>query len=189
MFDRFTDRAKKVMNLARQAAQSFNHEYFGEEHLLLGIIADGGGVAANVLMIIGVDLNEIRVEVEKLLKTGRTMSVCGQLPFTPRARKALEYALDEACNLGHDYIGTEHLLLGLVREYEGIAGQVLASLGVNYEDTKAEILKFIGADTAGAEEEKEVEPSLSSVFELLQEVNRKLDLVLSRLDSLSGPWV
>jgi ATP-dependent Clp protease ATP-binding subunit ClpC len=118
MFDRFTDRAKKVMNLARQEAQRFNHEYLGTEHVLLGLVQEGSGVAANVLKQMGIDLNKIRVEVEKIVKTGPSMVTMGQLPFTPRAKKVLELSLEEASNLGHNYIGTEHLLLGLIKENE-----------------------------------------------------------------------
>ncbi|MEC7231785.1 MAG: Clp protease N-terminal domain-containing protein, partial [Planctomycetota bacterium] len=103
MFDRFTDRAKKVMNLARQEAQRFNHEYLGTEHILLGLVQEGSGVAANVLKNMGIDLNKIRMEVEKIVKTGPSMVTMGQLPFTPRAKKVLELSMEEAGNLGHNY--------------------------------------------------------------------------------------
>ena len=115
MFDRFTDRAKKVMNLARQEAQRFNHEYLGTEHVLLGLVQEGSGVAANVLKNMGIDLNKIRMEVEKIVKTGPSMVTMGQLPFTPRAKKVLELSMEEAGTIGHNYIGTEHLLLGLIQ--------------------------------------------------------------------------
>ncbi|MEO6711168.1 MAG: Clp protease N-terminal domain-containing protein, partial [Planctomycetota bacterium] len=154
MFDRFTDRAKKVMNLARQEAQRFNHEYLGTEHILLGLVQEGSGVAANVLKNMAIDLNKIRAEVEKIVKTGPTMVTMGQLPFTPRAKKVLELSMEEASNLGHNYIGTEHLLLGLIKENEGIAAQVLLNLGVKLEDVREEVLEFLGADS-GEEEEEE----------------------------------
>ena len=153
MFDRFTDRAKKVMNLARQEAQRFNHEYLGTEHILLGLVQEGSGVAANVLKNMGIDLNKIRMEVEKIVKTGPSMVTMGQLPFTPRAKKVLELSMEEAGNLGHNYIGTEHLLLGLIKENEGIAAQVLLNLGVKLEDVREEVLDFLGADTSDEEDE------------------------------------
>jgi ATP-dependent Clp protease ATP-binding subunit ClpC len=154
MFDRFTDRAKKVMNLARQEAQRFNHEYLGTEHILLGLVQEGSGVAANVLKNMAIDLNKIRAEVEKIVKTGPTMVTMGQLPFTPRAKKVLELSMEEASNLGHNYIGTEHLLLGLIKENEGIAAQVLLNLGVKLEDVREEVLEFLGADSSEEEEEE-----------------------------------
>ena len=147
MFDRFTDRAKKVMNLARQEAQRFNHEYLGTEHILLGLVQEGSGVAANVLKNMGIDLTKIRMEVEKIVKTGPSMVTMGQLPFTPRAKKVLELSMEEAGSLGHNYIGTEHLLLGLIKENEGIAAQVPLNLGVKLQDVRDEVLDFLGADT------------------------------------------
>jgi ATP-dependent Clp protease ATP-binding subunit ClpC len=146
MFDRFTDRAKKVMALARQEAQRFNHEYIGTEHMLLGLIQEGSGVAANVLKQMNVDLERIRQEIEKFVKTGPPTVASGQLPFTPRAKKVLELSMEEASALGHNYIGTEHLLLGLIREQEGIAAQVLMNLNIKLEDVRREVLEFLGAD-------------------------------------------
>jgi ATP-dependent Clp protease ATP-binding subunit ClpC len=154
MFDRFTDRAKKVMNLARQEAQRFNHEYLGTEHILLGLVQEGSGVAANVLRQMNIDLTKIRSEVEKLVKTGPSMVTMGQLPFTPRAKKVLELSMEEASNLGHNYIGTEHLLLGLIKENEGIAAKVLTNLNVKLEDVREEVLEFLGADSSEEEEEE-----------------------------------
>ena len=152
MFDRFTDRAKKVMSLARQEAQKFNHEYIGTEHILLGLVQEGNGVAANVLQKMQVDLDKIRQEVEKIVKTGPSMATMSNLPFTPRAKKVLELAMEEASQLGHNYIGTEHLLLGLIKENEGIAAQVLLNLRVKLEDVRMQVLEFLGADTSGEEE-------------------------------------
>jgi len=154
MFDRFTDRAKKVMNLARQEAQRFNHEYLGTEHILLGLVQEGSGVAANVLKQLSIDLEKIRVEVEKIVKTGPSMVTMGQLPFTPKAKKVLELSLEEASNLGHNYIGTEHLLLGLIKENEGIAAQVLMNLGVKLEDVREEVLDFLGADSSDEDDDE-----------------------------------
>ena len=114
MYERFTDRARKVMQLANQEAQRFNHEYVGTEHVLLGLIKEGSGVAANVLRNLDVDLRKIRNEVEKIVQAGPEMVTMGKLPQTPRAKKVIEYAIEEARNLNHNYVGTEHLLLGLV---------------------------------------------------------------------------
>ena len=146
MFDRFTERARKVMTLARQEAQRFNHDYIGTEHILLGLVQEGSGVAAQVLKSLDVDLKKIRMEVEKIVKNGTNMVTMGQLPFTPRAKKVLELALEEAENLGHSYIGTEHLLLGLIRENEGIAAQVLLNLGTTLEEVREQVLELLGAD-------------------------------------------
>ncbi len=157
MFDRFTDRAKKVMSFARQEAQRFNHEYIGTEHILLGLVQEGSGVAANVLKNMSVDLEKIRQEVEKIVKTGPSMVTMGQLPFTPRAKKVLELSMEEASALSHNYIGTEHLLLGLIKENEGIAAQVLMNLGVKLEDVREEVLEFLGASDGSQEEEAEAE--------------------------------
>ncbi|MCC7398629.1 MAG: AAA family ATPase, partial [Planctomycetes bacterium] len=159
MFDRFTDRAKKVMSFARQEAMKFNHEYIGTEHILLGLIQEGSGVAANVLKNMTVDLEKIRHEVEKIVKTGPSMVTMGQLPFTPRAKKVLELSLEEASQLSHNYIGTEHLLLGLIRENEGIAAQVLMNLGVKLDEVREEVLEFLGASENNNEEESEGESS------------------------------
>src|SRR3972149_1444344 len=119
MYERFTDRARKVMQLANQEAQRFNHEYIGTEHILLGLIKEGSGVAANVLKNLDVDLRKIRLEVEKLVQSGPDMVTMGKLPQTPRAKKVIEYSMEEARNLNHNYVGTEHILLGLLREQEG----------------------------------------------------------------------
>jgi len=200
MFDRFTDRAKKVMNLARQEAQRFNHEYLGTEHVLLGLVQEGSGVAANVLKNMGIDLSKIRTEVEKIVKTGPSMVTMGQLPFTPRAKKVLELAMEEASNLGHNYIGTEHLLLGLIKENEGIAAQVLMNLNVKLEDVREEVLEFLGADTTededdeagigegptGASSGKSKTPALDSFGRDLTELARegKLDAVIGRANEI-----
>ncbi len=155
MFDRFTDRAKKVMSFARQEAMKFNHEYIGTEHILLGLVQEGSGVAANVLKNMSIDLEKIRHEVEKIVKTGPSMVTMGQLPFTPRAKKVLELSMEEASQLSHNYIGTEHLLLGLIRENEGIAAQVLMNLGVKLDEVREEVLEFLGASENSGDEEGE----------------------------------
>ncbi len=151
MYERFTDRARKVMQLANQEAQRFNHEYIGTEHILLGLIKEGSGVAANVLKNLDVDLRKIRLEVEKLVQSGPDMVTMGKLPQTPRAKKVIEYSMEEARNLGHNYVGTEHILLGLLREQEGVAAQVLMNLGLKLEEVREEVLNLLGHGMEGGE--------------------------------------
>ena len=153
MFERFTDRARKVMALANQEAQRFNHEYIGTEHILLGLVKEGSGVGANVLKNLDVDLRKVRLEVEKLVRAGPEMVTMGKLPQTPRAKKVIEYAIEEARNLNHNYVGTEHILLGLLREHDGVAAQVLMNLGLKLEDVREEVLNLLGA---GAETDTEM---------------------------------
>ncbi|KKM26390.1 hypothetical protein LCGC14_1585230, partial [marine sediment metagenome] len=155
MFDKFTDRARKVMALAREEAKRFNHEYIGTEHILLGLVKEGSGVAANVLQNLDIDLKKIRLEIEKIVQTGPDLVSVGQLPFTPRVKKVLEYAIEEARAMGHNYIGTEHQLLGLLREQEGVAAQVLLNLGVKLEDVREEIIELLGAESPQNVKEKE----------------------------------
>jgi len=151
MFERFTDRARKVMALANQEAQRFNHEYIGTEHILLGLVKEGSGVGANVLKNLDVDLRKVRLEVEKLVRHGPEMVTMGKLPQTPRAKKVIEYAIEEARNLNHNYVGTEHLLLGLLREHDGVAAQVLMNLGLKLEEVREEVLNLLGAGAEGGE--------------------------------------
>ena len=146
MFDRFTERARKVMSLSRHEALRFGHDYIGTEHILLGLLLEGSGVAAQVLCNLDVEQGKIRSEVEKLVGQGTNMVTQGQLPFTPRAKTVLELSLEEAQYLGHCYIGTEHLLLGLVREKKGIAARVLLELGVNADEVRDEIIELLGVD-------------------------------------------
>jgi len=145
MFERFTDRARKVMALANQEAQRFNHEYIGTEHILLGLVKEGSGVGATVLKNLYVDIKKLRLEVEKLVKSGPDMVTIGKLPQTPEAKKVIEYAIEEARLLNHNYVGTEHILLGLLRESEGIAAQALMNLGLKLEDVRQEVLNLLGA--------------------------------------------
>ena len=144
MYERFTDRSRKVMQLSNQEAQRFNHEYIGTEHILLGLIKEGSGVAANVLKNLDIDLHKARLEVEKLVVPSKEATTPGKLPQTPRTKKVIEYAIEEARNLGHNYIGTEHVLLGLLREQEGVACQVLLNLGLSLESVRQEILDLLG---------------------------------------------
>ncbi|OGX16558.1 MAG: hypothetical protein A2166_01375 [Omnitrophica WOR_2 bacterium RBG_13_41_10] len=149
MFNRFTERARKVIILAKEEARRFNHDYIGTEHILLGLIREGEGVAAAVLEKMGISLENIRLEIEKLVQPGPTTQIIGDIPFTPRAKKALELAAEEARSLGHNYIGTEHLLLGLIKEGEGVASQVLLNLGLDLARVRNEVLEVLGSGVPG----------------------------------------
>jgi ATP-dependent Clp protease ATP-binding subunit ClpA len=141
-FDKFTERARKVLSLAQEEAQRFQHNYIGTEHLLLGLVSEGEGVAARVLSNLGVELYQVRNSVEFIIGRGDRI-VLGEIGLTPRAKKVIELAVDEARRLNHHYIGTEHLLLGLVREGEGIAAGVLESLGVNLEKVRTQTIQVL----------------------------------------------
>jgi ATP-dependent Clp protease ATP-binding subunit ClpC len=142
-FNKFTERARKVLALAQEEAQRFQHNYIGTEHLLLGLVREGEGVAAKVLTNLGVQLSDVRRAVEFIIGRGDRI-VEGEIGLTPRAKKVIELAVDEAKLLKHQYIGTEHILLGLVREGGGIAAGVLESMGVKLEQVRAETLKVLG---------------------------------------------
>ncbi len=194
MFERFTDRARKVMALANQEAQRFNHEYIGTEHILLGLVKEGSGVGANVLKNLDVDLRKVRLEVEKLVKSGPDMVTMGKLPQTPRAKKVIEYAIEEARNLNHNYVGTEHLLLGLLREHDGVAAQVLMNLSLKLEEVREEVLNLLGAgvETEEPAQEKQGQkgksktPALDSFGRDLTELAREgtLDPVIGRKNEI-----
>ncbi len=152
-FERFTERARKVLALAQEEAQRFNHNYIGTEHLLLGLVREGDGVAAKVLNNLGVELNKVRSAVEFIIGRGDRI-VLGEIGLTPRSKKVIELAVDEARRLNHHYIGTEHLLLGLVREGEGIAAGVLESLGVNLEKVRSQSIQVL-QQSGGHTEQRE----------------------------------
>ena len=151
MFDRFTERARKVIILAKEEAKRFNHDYIGTEHIVLGLIKEGESVAAAVLQNLGLSLDTIRLEVEKLVQFGPSTVVSGDIPFTPKAKKVIELAMDEARRLGHNYIGTEHLLLGLIKEGEGVASHVLMNVGLDLNKVRSEVIKLLGSTTPNAE--------------------------------------
>src|SRR3990172_4245743 len=143
-FDKFTDRARKVLTLAQDEAQRFNHSYIGTEHLLLGLVRERDGVAGRVLENMNVELAKVRTAVEFTIGRGNR-PVVGEVGLTSEGKRVIELAIDEARQLGHNYIGTEHLLLGLVREGEGIAAGVLESLGVNLDKARSEVIRVIRA--------------------------------------------
>src|SRR5690349_20181674 len=148
----FTPRAQQVLALARKEADRFNHNFVGTEHLLLGLIKLGQGVAVNVLQKMGLDLETVRMEVEKQVGTGPDQKVMGNIPYTPRVKKVLALAQKEAKALNHTYVGTEHILLGLLREGDGVAARVLKSLDVDIELCRQEILKELDPNFAAQEE-------------------------------------
>src|SRR5437016_5962453 len=197
MYERFTDRARKVMQLANQEAQRLNHADIGPEHILLGLVKEGSGVAANVLKNLDIDLRKIRLEVEKLVQSSPEVGTPGKLPQTPRAKKVIEYSIEEARNLNHNYVGTEHLLLGLLREQEGVAAQVLMNLGLKLEDVREEVLNLLGhnmeqseSGSGGGEraasKTKSKTPALDSFGRDLTELarNSKLDQVIGRTNEI-----
>ncbi|MCX5703516.1 MAG: AAA family ATPase, partial [Candidatus Omnitrophica bacterium] len=189
MFNRFTERARKVIILAKEEARRFNHDYIGTEHILLGLIREGEGVASAVLQKLGVSLENIRLEIEKLVQPGPTTQIIGDIPFTPRAKKVLELAAEEARSLGHNYIGTEHLLLGLIREGEGIASQVLLNLGLDLNTGRKEVIELLGSALPGFGQNQQAKtktPALDAFgrdLTLLAKEN-KLDPVIDRIQEI-----
>ena len=185
MFNRFTERARKVIILAKEEARRFNHDYIGTEHILLGLVHEGEGVAAAVLQNMGMSLETIRLEVEKLVQPGPATQILGDIPFTPRAKKVLELATEEARSLGHNYIGTEHILLGLIREGEGVASQVLMNMGLDLNMVRNQVMQFLGSATPGFNQAQKVKtktPALDAFGRDLTSLARedKLDPVINR---------
>lgn len=151
MFEKFTDRAKKVISIARQEAQKFNSEFIGTEHILLGIIQETSGVASKVIKSLNIDIRQVRKEIEGLITKSEVPMTLGQLPFSPRAKRVIELANEISNSLGHDVVGTEHLLLGLLKEEEGIAAQVLANLGLKLDQVRDMVLEILGVSDEEAE--------------------------------------
>ena len=186
MFNRFTERARKVIVYAKEEARRFNHDYIGTEHLLLGLVREGEGVASAVLQKLGLDLETIRIEVEKLVQPGPQTQVLGDIPFTPRSKKALELSAEEARALGHNYIGTEHLLLGLVKEGEGMAYRVLLNLGLDLGKLRNEVMELLGSGIPGYGTQEPVKtnktPAIDAYGRNLNKLARdgKLDPVIGR---------
>ena len=189
MFERFTDRARRVVVLAQEEARMLNHNYIGTEHILLGLIHEGEGVAAKALESLGIALEGVRQQVEEIIGQGQ-QAPSGHIPFTPRAKKVLELSLREALQLGHNYIGTEHILLGLIREGEGVAAQVLVKLGADLNRVRQQVLQLLsgyqGKEPAESGGRTEGSPSSSLVLDqfgrnLTQNArDSKLDPVIGR---------
>lgn len=199
MFEKFTDRAKKVISIARQEAQRFNSEFIGTEHILLGIVQESSGVAAKVIKSLNIDVKQVRKEVESLITKSEVPMSLGQLPLSPRAKRVIELANEISNTLGHDVVGTEHLLLGLLKEEEGIAAQVLANLGLKLDQVRNMIYEILGVDEGepissmgadnGSEESRDPKrktnsstPALDAFSRDLTDMarDRKLDPVLNR---------
>lgn len=151
MFDKFTERAKHVMSLARQEAQRLHSEFIGTEHILLGIVQEDGGVATEVLVRLNIDTHRLRVQIEKLINPSSNPPRLQELPFSPRAKRVIELAGDAASQLGHQVIGTEHLLLGLLKEDEGVAAQVLINLGLKLQAVTDMVLNVLGTSVSDPE--------------------------------------
>lgn len=151
MYERFTDRARRVFQLANTEAQRLNHEYLGTEHILLGLIKEGSGVACNVLKNAGIELRQVHEEILKLVQMGPNDTVAvGKLPQTPRAKRVIEHAMAIALGLRHNHVGTEHILLGLLKETENAAAQVLLNLGATFDSLRTETMRLLGEPTGKA---------------------------------------
>src|SRR5215469_15161323 len=186
MFERFTDRARRVVVLAQEEARLLNHNYIGTEHILLGLIREGQGVAAQVLESLGISLEAVRQHVEEIIGQGQEAPP-GHIPFTPRAKKVLELSLREALQLGHNYIGTEHILLGLIREGEGVAAQVLVRLGADLNRVRQQVIQLVHGHQ-GKEPAAAGLPArgVSRVESLLDVLEKRLAAVERRVGS-TGP--
>ncbi len=187
-FDKFTERARKVLTLAQEEAQRFNHNYIGTEHLLLGLVREGEGVAAKVLANMGVELSKVRSAVEFIIGRGDRM-VMGEIGLTPRAKKVIELAVDEARRLNHHYIGTEHILLGLVREGEGIAAGVLESLGVSLDKVRAQVIHLLSQSSTYTQHESRQPTRTPTIDQMGIDLTAaarsgKLDPVIGRLTEI-----
>jgi len=185
MFKRFTERARRVIILAREEAERHHHEYLGTEHILLGMLKDGGGIAITVLQKAGLSIDQIRMEIERHLPRNANALIVGEIPFTPKAKKVLEYGVEEARLMGHNYIGTEHLLLGLLKEKEGIAAKVLNALGIRLVETREKILNLL-QEPATKTKEKSKTPALDEFGRDLTELAQtgKLDPLIGRENEL-----
>jgi Clp amino terminal domain, pathogenicity island component/UvrB/uvrC motif len=179
MFERFTDRARRVVVLAQDEARRLNHDYIGTEHILLGLIHEGEGVAAKALESLGISLDAVRQQVEEIIGQGQ-QAPSGHIPFTPRAKKVLELSLREALQLGHNYIGTEHILLGLIREGDGVAAQVLVKLGADLNRVRQQVIQLLHGHQA---EEPSSARSAKRELRLLA-VQARLEAVESRLTAI-----
>jgi ATP-dependent Clp protease ATP-binding subunit ClpC len=186
LFERFTNRTLRVMVLAEDEARTHSHDWIGTEHLLLGLIQEGSGVAVKALESLGISLGAVRQQVDEIIGTGQQVPRAGRLPFTPRAKKVLELSSREASVSGHNYIGTEHLLLALIRESDGVAGQVLTGLGANLSGVSQQVTELLHIEQ-GEDEPETVRAARRSgeagrgTRELLSEVLDRLDSIESRL--------
>ena len=188
MFERFTDRARRVVVLAQEEARMLNHNYIGTEHILLGLIHEGEGVAAKALESLGISLDAVRQQVEEIIGQGQ-QAPSGHIPFTPRAKKVLELSLRESLQLGHNYIGTEHILLGLIREGDGVAAQVLVRLGADLNRVRQQVIQLLhghqGKEPVSARSAERELRLLPAVQARLEEVEHRLAAIEQRVGT--GP--
>jgi ATP-dependent Clp protease ATP-binding subunit ClpC len=176
MFERFTDRARRVVVLAQEEARMLDHNYIGTEHILLGLMDEGQGVAARALEALGVSLEATRQQVEEIIGRGQG-PVSGKIPFTPGSKKVLELSLSEAMRLGHNYIGTEHILLGVIREGDGVAAQILVQVGVRLDPARAQVIRLLHGSSGGPEPTgaDELVGQLASIAARLAVIERRLE--------------
>merc|ERR1712078_884374 len=184
MFERFTEKAIKVIMLAQEEARRLGHNFVGTEQILLGLIGEGTGIGPKVLKSLGVNLKDSRIEVEKIIGRGSGF-VAVEIPFTPRAKRVLELSLDEARQLGHNYIGTEHLLLGLIRDGEGVAGRVLEILNIDLSKVRSKIIRSLGENNevaSGSSATRSKTPTLAQFGTNLTQraIEERLDPVIGR---------
>ncbi len=181
MFERFTDRARRVVVLAQEEARLLNHDYIGTEHILLGLVREGEGVAAKAMAAMEISLEVVRDQVEGIVGRGKE-APAGHIPFTPRAKKVLELSLREALQLGHNYIGTEHILLGLIREGEGVAAQVLVRLGADLNRVRQQVVQLL---EGGQGEAGEAGPQrIGGTRDWLTEIQSTLATIADRLTAI-----
>ena len=194
MFERFTDRARRVVVLAQEEARMLDHNYIGTEHLLLGLIHEGEGVAAKALEALGISLDAVRQQVEAIIGRGQ-QAPSGHIPFTPRAKRVLELSLRESGQLGHNYIGTEHILLGLVREGEGVAAQVLVTLGADEQRVRQQVIQVLhgyqgkeatrgGGPSGPASHGNRTPPDEHETRRLIAELAQRVSALESRLAAI-----
>jgi ATP-dependent Clp protease ATP-binding subunit ClpC len=183
MFERFTDRARHVVVLAQEEARLLNHSHIGTEHLLLGLLHESQGVAARALEALGISLESARTEVERMIGRGEGVP-SGHIPFTPRAKKVLELSLREALNLDHNYIGTEHILLGLIREQEGVAAQALFKLGAREERVRQKVLELLRSAEPGEAESLSESAVRARTGDVGRSISGRLDDLLTRLQRI-----
>jgi ATP-dependent Clp protease ATP-binding subunit ClpC len=182
MFERFTDRARRVIVLAQDEARMLNHNYVGTEHILLGLAREGDGVAARALESLGISLAVVRQQVEEIIGRGQQPPPQGHIPFTPRSKKVLELSLREALQLGHTYIGTEHILLGLIREGEGVAAQALVGVGVDLNRARQQVIQILSGTLP-----QESEPAIvGDIREQLARVIARLTVIEDRLRDVAA---
>jgi hypothetical protein len=192
MFERFTDRARRVVVLAQEEARMLNHNYIGTEHILLGLIHEGEGVAAKALESLGISLEAVRQQVEEIIGQGQ-QAPSGHIPFTPQAKKVLELSLREATQLGHEYIGTEHILLGLIREGDGVAAQVLVRLGADLDRVRQQVIELLrdhpDRNPQGVRMNRESASavlSARSTRRALADISARLSSIEERLDAIEA---